>query len=166
MILLVTSIERRNECAAALKEAMNEPVQLAENLFEATSCLREETCTIAIFDEQVARTESAEMENALDHLGAAIPVQVNLAISSCARVVREARAALRRRRYEEDSAHEAVARILRGKLNNQLTSLLLDCELALEISGLPAQAIERLDGVHNAAQMLRVQLAGQNNIQE
>ena len=161
MILLVTAIERRSECAAALERAMNEPVLIAENLLEATAALRAESCTTAIFDEHVAQSEPAELERALEHLGPALPVHVNLAISGSERVVRQVRAAEHRRKYEATSAREHVARTLRGTLSGTLTTLLMDCELALETSGLPPQAIERLDAVHNAAQMLRLQLQEQ-----
>jgi len=161
MILLVTAIERRSECAAALEHALNQPVLLAEDLLEAMTVLRAESCAIVIFDEGIAQTEPAEMENTLDHLGTAIPVQVNLAISGSERLVREVRAAVRRRKYEETSAREAVAQTLRGELSGTLTTLLMDCELALETSGLSPQAMERLDAVHHAAQMLRFQLQEQ-----
>ncbi len=42
MILLVTPINRRTECAAALQEAMGEPVMIAEDLLRATLMLRSE----------------------------------------------------------------------------------------------------------------------------
>jgi hypothetical protein len=158
MILLVSRIDRRTECAAAIEEAMGEPVVIADSLLQATTLLRTEMYTAAVFDEQVGPGGPDEIETALSHLGMAIPVAVNLGISGTERLVREVRAAARRRKYEEASAREAAARSLRGELNGTLTSLLLDCELALEISNLPAGTAERLTSLHGAAQKLRMQL--------
>ncbi len=138
---------------------MDEGVGTAESLLEATTLLRTESYTAVVFDKQLAQTEPAEIDTAIEHLGTAIPVEVNLAISGTERLVREVRAAVRRRKYEEASAREAAARSLHGELSGTLTTLLLECELALETSGLPVEATERLMLVHGAAQKLRTQLA-------
>jgi hypothetical protein len=158
MILLVSAMERREEGATALQEAMGEPVVMAENLLQATSLLRTEMYTAAVFDEQMWQSEPDEIEIAFTHVGTAIPVEVNFGISGPERLVREMRAAVRRRGHEEAAAREAAVQTLRAELNGTLTTLLLDCELALETSGLPAKAMERLASVHGAAQKLRMQL--------
>lgn len=158
MILLVSAMKRREECAVALQEAMGETVMIAETLLHATTLLRTEMCSAAVFDEQLAQNEPSEMEIALTHLGTAIPVGVNFGISGAQRLVREVRAAVRRRKHEEDAAREAAEQTLRGELNGTLTTLLLDCDLALETSGLPGETTEWIASVHGAAQKLRMQL--------
>jgi hypothetical protein len=158
MILLVTPINRRSECAAALQEATGEPVMIAEDLLRATLMLRTEMYTAAVFDQSLAETEPHEMDTALDHLGMAVPVQINLAISGPERLVREVKAAIRLRRHEGVTAREEVARTLYGELNQTLTTLLLNCELALETTGLPPAATQRLTSVHETARKLRAQL--------
>lgn len=158
MILLVTGIERRAECAAALERALSEPVAIAESALQATTLLRTEVYSVAIFDGQLFANEPEEMETALSHLGAAVPVHINLAISSAERAVREVRAAQLRRKFEEASARTAASRSLRADLTGPLTTLLLSCELALETSGLPEPVVARLASVHDAAQKLRTQL--------
>lgn len=159
MILLVSAIERRNECAAALQEATGEPVVVAENLARATTLLRTEPCTAAVFDQHLVEAEPHETDTALAHLGSAIPVQINLAISGSERVVREVQVALRHRQHEEAAAREAAARALYSELNNTLTTLLLDCERALlEIPNPVPVATVRLSSIHQTAQKLRAQL--------
>ncbi|MGA9475224.1 MAG: hypothetical protein WBV36_22355 [Terriglobales bacterium] len=158
MILLVSGIERRRECAGALQEATGEAVEIAENLLQATTRLRTEVYSAVVFDEQLGQGASDEMEAALAHLGTAIPVEVNLGVSGMERLVREVRAAERRRKHEEATAREAAAQALRGELNGTLTTLLLNCELALETSGLPGEATGRIASIHDAAQKLRTQL--------
>jgi hypothetical protein len=158
MILLVTPIERRNECVAALQEATGESVAIADNLPQATTMLREHGYAVAVFDQHLMETELQETGAAFEHLGTAIPVQVNLAISGTERLVREVRAAMQRRRREESTAREAAARALYGEMNGTLTTLLLHCELAMETTGLPPAAAERIVSVHETAQKLRAQL--------
>ncbi len=158
MILLVSAMERREECAIALQEAMGESVVIAESLVQATTLLRAEIYTAAVFDEQLRQKEPDQLETALTHLGTAIPVEVNFGISGPKRLVREMRAAMRRRGLEKAASREAAVQSLGGELNGTLTTLLLECELALETSGLPARAMERIASVHGAAQKLRRQL--------
>ena len=158
MIVLVTAIERRDECATALREATGEPVVVAETLARATTLSRTEPCTAAVFDQHLAEAEPHETDMALAHLGTATPVEINLAISNGDRVVREVRGALRRRKHEEVAAREAATRALYSELNNALTALLLDCERAVETDNLPPVAAERLASVHKTAQNMRAQL--------
>ncbi|MGH9641608.1 MAG: hypothetical protein ACRD3Q_04220 [Terriglobales bacterium] len=166
MILLVSGIERRAECAAALKEALGESVAIAENALQATRLLRTETYRAVVFDEQLAQLEPEGIEIAFKHLAMAIPVEVDLAIRGKERVVRALRAALRRRKQEQASAWESAAQSLRREVNDALTTLLLDSELALGISGLPASAAERLASLHEATQELRTRLETTHSLAE
>jgi len=85
-------------------------------------------------------------------------VQVNLAISGMERLVREVRAALHRRQREEVRARYAAIGRLHSELNDTVTALLLSSELALEASGLPPAASEKLQSVHELVEKLRRQL--------
>ena len=159
MILLATPLEGRDECAAALQEAIGQPVVTAENLLRATTLLRTGLYTVAIFDGQLMESEPNEMETVIEHLGTVIPLEVNLAISGLARLVRQVKAALRRRKQEMAAARQAAVRALHGELNGTLTTVLLNCELAMQVADAPAQVTERLDALYMAAQKMRVQLA-------
>ena len=63
--------------------------------------------------------------------GTAVPVQVNFAISNCARVVREVRSALARRAQEEALAMRAASSAVGSELKSVVTGILLQSELAL-----------------------------------
>jgi hypothetical protein len=158
MILLVTPSERASECAAALRAATDDEVLVAESLARATIFLRAEDCRAAVFDQSLLEAEPNEAESTLEHLGTAIPVQVNLAISGIERLVREVRAALQRRQREESSARQAAIGRLQSELNGTVTALLLSSELALQAPGLPAAAKERLQSVHELVKKFRHQL--------
>jgi hypothetical protein len=94
----------------------------------------------------------------MQHLGTAIPVQVNLAISGLDRVVREVRAAVDRRKREEAAARQAAVGTLHSELNGTLTALLLECELALRVPGIPAAVTEKLQSAHALVKKIRSQL--------
>ena len=158
MILLVTPSERAPECAAALHEATGEEVAVAESLARAATLLRTEGYLAVLLDQYLFETEPHEAGNTLEHLGMAILVQVNLAISGMERLVREVRAALQRRQREEMRARQAAIGRLRSELNSTITALLLSSELALETPGLPAAATEKIEAVHELVKKLRRQL--------
>ena len=158
MILLVTPSERAPECAAALHEAAGEGIVVAESLARAATLLRAESYLAVVLDQYLLETEPHEAENTLEHLGTAVLVQVNLAISGMERLVREVRAALQRRQREEMRARQAAIGRLRSELNSTITALLLSSELALETPGPPAAAAEKLQAVHELVKKLRKQL--------
>jgi hypothetical protein len=160
MILFVTSSERAAECASALEEATGEKIVVAESLARATTLLRAQCYLAVVLDQYLLETEAQEGESALEHLGTAIPVQVNLAVSGMERLVREVRAAVKRRRHEEVRARQAVLGMLRSELNGTITALLLSSELALETPALPAAAAEKLKSVHELVKKLQKDLEG------
>jgi signal transduction histidine kinase len=164
MILLVSPIERANDCARVLHENTGEEVVVAENLRRAATLLRSNSYLAVVLDQHLLETEPDEIDTAMQHLGTAIPVQVNLAISGLDRLVREVRAALERRKHEEAAARKAAASALRSELSGPLTALLLECELALKVPGLSATAVEKLQSAHELVQKLRAQIEdGFNN---
>ena len=158
MILLVSPIDRANECARALHENTGEEVVVAEDLRRAAALLRSNSYLAVVLDQHLLETEPDEIDTAMQHLGTAIPVQVNLAISGLDRLVREARAAVERRKREEAAARRAAVGALHSELNGPLTALLLECELALKVPGLPATAAEKLHSAHELVNQIRVQL--------
>jgi hypothetical protein len=166
MILLVTPSERARECSAALHDATGEEVVVAESLARATTLLRTECYLVVVLDQFLLETEPHEAGSTLEHLGTAIPVHVNLAITGIERLVREVRSAVQRRQREEVRARRAAVGRLQSELNGTVTALLLSTELALETPGLPAAAAEKLEAVHDLVLKLRRQLESSGTAQE
>jgi CheY-like chemotaxis protein len=158
MILLVTPSERASECVRALHEATGEEVVVAESLARATTLLREECYLAVVLDQYLLESQPREAVTALEHLGSAIPVQVNLAISAMDRLVREVREAMQRRQREEARARQVALGRLQCELNGTVTALLLSIELALETTGLPSTATEKLRSIHELVKTLWNQL--------
>ena len=115
----------------ALHKATGDRVMVAESLPRAAALLRAECYQAVVADQYLLETEPHEAGNALEHIGTAIPVQVNLAITGMERLVREVRSALQRRQREEARARRA-ALARHSELNGTVTALLLSTELALQ----------------------------------
>ncbi len=158
MILLVTPHLSAGECVEAIRRSTNEDVVVAESLRKAATLLRSETYLAVVLDQFLLETESQETETIIEHLGTAIPLQMNLAICGVERVAREVRTAVYRRGREEAAARQVAVRTLHSELNGTVTAILLSCELALGTPGLPLEAAENLRSTHVLVKKLRSQL--------
>jgi hypothetical protein len=154
MILLITPSARGQECAAAIELATTQPAELATTLQDAAGCLRAKEYSAVIIDQCLVDSDPDQAERVLQHIETAIPVYVNCAINSSARVVRELRAALARRRKEGLSARKAAEQILRSELCEPLTAILLDCELALGLPDLPPAAQDKIRAINTMARSM------------
>jgi hypothetical protein len=158
MILLITPSARGPECAATLTESTGNPTHWAENLALALTHLREQTFTAVVLDQFLLETEPAESDRVLEHIGTAIPVYLNFAVSGMERLVREVRSALHRRKREEIQARLSVERQFRCEMGESLTAMLLSCELAMAIPDIPAPAAEKILAVNLLAREMRTRL--------
>jgi hypothetical protein len=158
MILLVTTSERASECAKALNEATGEGVAVAEGLTRATALLRAEDYRAVVADQYLLESEPHGTQTMIEHLGTAILVQVNLAISGMDRLVREVRAAVQRRQRDEVRTRQAALAKLHSELNGTITALLLSSKLALKTPDLRPAAAEKLQSIHELVKRLRQQL--------
>ena len=111
-----------------------------------------------VVDQYLLESEPHETQSTLEHLGTAILVQVNLAITGMERLVREVRAAVQRRQREEVRARQAALAKLHSELNGTVTALLLSSELALATPDLRPAATEKLQSIHELVKKLRQQL--------
>lgn len=87
-------------------------------------------------------TELEESDRMLEHLGTVFPVYINFAVTGMERLVREVRSALQRRQREKTSARRAVEEQMRSEMRGTLTMMLLSCELAMAVPGVPVPAVE------------------------
>jgi hypothetical protein len=158
MILVITPSARGQECAATLKDATGEETHWAENLQQAVGRLREQSYSAVVIDQFLTENEPSESDQVLEHLGTAFPVYLSFAISSMERLLREVRSALRRRMREETQARCSVEQQIRSEMFESLTAMLLSCDLAMAVPGVPTPAAEKIRIVDNLARDLRVRL--------
>jgi hypothetical protein len=158
MILLITCIAKAQECAQALQTAIAQPVMVCASLHDAVLQLKEKEFSAVVFDLMLLDTQPDEHETLLKHLGSAVPVYLNFAITGIARAGREVRWALQRRKREVALAKNEAEQVLRHQLNDTLTALLLSCEMALLVPELPAQAATKMQAVEVLAKEVSAKL--------
>jgi hypothetical protein len=158
MILLITPSARGQECAATLKDATGEETNWAENLQQAVGQLREQSYSAVVIDQFLIENEPRESDQVLEHLGTAFPVYLSFAVTGMERLLREVRSALHRRKREEAQARRSVEQQVRSEMFESVTAMLLSCELAMAVPGVPAPVIEKIRVIDDLARDLRIRL--------
>jgi signal transduction histidine kinase len=155
MILLTTPSARSRECAAAIEAETGDKTVIASTLQEAIGFLREQQYGAVILDQCALDADPDQAEVVGQHTGTAIVTIVNCAVCGTDRVVRELRAALRRREKETRVASLAAHQQLRAELREPLTAVLLQCELALNLPEGHPVSREKLQNIYDAARAIR-----------
>src|ERR1700722_5841684 len=158
MILLITSLVKAQDCAAALQQVAAEPLQVAATLPQAISQLQAHEFSAVVLDQLLLDAEPDDVEAIFKHLGAAVPVYSNFAISGIERVSRKLRSAVHRRKRELLIARREAEQDLRSELKSTITALLLSCEMALGVPNLPLLAETKMRAVDALAREMRVKL--------
>jgi len=158
MILLVSPSSRARECAESLEAALGESVEVAANVRRACSTLRQSEFTAVIIDEPVLELEPDALEIIFQGSGIAIPIYVNLAISSFQRIIGEVKNGLRRHREERLVAMKTAATLMRTELRGAVAGILMSTELALRVPGVPRAVVEKLKSVCDLAGEIRTRL--------
>jgi len=137
MILLITPSAKVQECTKALEDATSESLQVAPTLRQAAAHLRSNEYSVVVLDQFLVEAEPEESDLVLQHVGSAVPMYANFAISGIDRVARELRAAVNRHKREVGMARQSAEQTLRNELKGTLTALMLSCELALQAHDQP-----------------------------
>ncbi len=158
MILLITSLAKAQECAEALQEVTAEPVKVAATLHEALAQLQAHEFSAVVLDQLLLDAEPDDVETIFKHIGTAVPVYSNFAISGIERVSRELRSAVHRRKRELLIARQEAEQDLRSELKGTITALLISCEMALGVPNLPLLAETKMRAVDALAREMRTKL--------
>ncbi len=160
MLLVITPSAKAQGCAQAIQKVIAEETHVAATLSQAMAQLRAQEFVAVLIDQAFLETEPVESDMVLEHIGTAIPVPVNFAISGMDRIVRELRAALQRHKKEVLLMRQEAQQALRNELKDTITALLLSCEMALQVPHLPGAAEVKMRAVRELAQQVRVKLDG------
>jgi hypothetical protein len=158
MILLITALAKAQDCAAALHEVTAEPVHVASRLQEAVAQLQAHEFSAVVLDQLLLDAEPDDVETIFKHIGSAVPVYSNFAISGIERVSHELRSAVHRRKRELLVARQEAEQDLRSQLKGTITALLLSCEMALGVPNLPLLAETKMRAVDTLAKEIRTKL--------
>jgi len=159
MILLITASVNGPECARALLAASHTRTEVAPDTRAALNLLRENEYSAVVIDESISDAPAAQMEVLLKHLGTAVPVFVNLAISRKERIARDVATALRRVEQERVLARRAVEWELRSQLKADLTGIILFAQQAIATGELQTTAEAKIKTVCELAERMRLRLS-------
>jgi len=154
-VLLIAVTEGVEDCARILEAQLGARVAFAATRQDGLTALRRSEFGVVVVEEGLAESDAAWAEQVWDLARFAVPVQLNFAISGCARLAREVKAALVRRDAEQAIARRAVASEMESELRSSLTGLLLQSELALQEPSVSAELAPKLRHVAELAGAIR-----------
>jgi hypothetical protein len=160
MILLVTASSRGEECAAAIEQKTHHKAQIARSVNQAISLLQHHDYDVLVFDESFQQLESGAESLVANHAGMAVPIYVNLSLHGADRVAQEVHRGLQRLLSEKLSCRRAAESLLRNELRGEITSILLNCELALRETQLSPRVVQKLQVVQEQAHAMRGKVEG------
>jgi signal transduction histidine kinase len=138
-LLLIAPESAAQPIVEALRTDLRVEVETTPSRRTALTLLRRHDFALILIDESLASADSTKTDLLYQNAGSALVLELNLALSSAARIVRQARSALARRTQDLATAHTAAAALLHSELNTSLAGILLESELALRDAA-PAQA--------------------------
>jgi len=157
-VLMITAIAGAENCAAALSKQFGFTVEIAANRKAGLVALRNCEYALIVVDSSLIESDPDGADMLLRYSGLAIPLEINFAISGSGRLIREVRAALKRREQEQALAARAAATTMERNLRDTVAGLLLQSELALAEPEISPQLAAKLKLVVELAGNLRQRL--------
>lgn len=159
-VLMISSMEGAENCAQWISGQVGSRVEVAATRRAGLAALKRSKFGVVVVEESLAEADPEWADQVWALAGLAMPVQVNFAISGCARLGREVKAALQRRDGEKAVAKRAAVTEIENDLKSAVTGLLLESELALREASIPAELEPKLRHLVELAGALRERLRG------
>lgn len=138
-LLLIAPESVAHPIIEALRTDLRLEVETTPSRRAALTLLRRHDFALILLDETLASDDNATTDILYQNAGSALILELNLGLSSAARIVRQARSAISRRTQDLSTAHIAASSTLHSELNTSLAGILLESQLALRDAN-PAQA--------------------------
>jgi hypothetical protein len=145
-------------CGRMISEQVAAVVEVASDRKAGLAALRRAEFGVVVVEESLAEADPEWAELVWELAGLAMPLQVNFAISGCARLGREVKAALLRKDGELVVARKEAAADIENDLKSAVTGLLLESQLALSEPAVPASLEPKLRHLVELAGALRDRL--------
>ena len=157
-VLLIAALAGAEHCARALEQEIDATVEVVEDRAAALKALQSRSYALLIVEEHLVEGDLFWADRVWAAAGLAVPLQINFALSGCARLIREAKGALARQLTEQELARRAALLGIHKELNAAVTGLLLESELALRVDDVPPALEPRLRHMVELAGQLRERL--------
>jgi hypothetical protein len=158
MILIVTPSSSGPQCAELIGKALNRQANLVTTIRQAISSVRSAEYRVIVMDEDLFGANPAAAAGVGELAEDALTVFLNFGIANADRVIREVKAALRRRERDEATARHSANLQLQGELSNDLTGILVSAQTAMNTPDLPGPVQERLSNLYEIARKLQLRL--------
>lgn len=158
---MISSMEGAEHCAQWISGDVGSRVEVAATRKAGLAALRRAAFGVVVVEESLAESDAEWADQVWALAGLAMPVQVNFAISGCARLSREVKAALMRRDGEQTVARRAAVQEVENDLKSAVTGLLLESQLALREPSVSASLEPKLRHLVELAGNLRDRLRGE-----
>jgi hypothetical protein len=158
-LLLVSASERRGELKDAMYESLNVPITIATTFAEALAAIAATPCKAVILDEGLADLDPAGAAQLLERCADELPIFVKLAISGTPRCLQQIQLAIRRFDREQQIALASAQDWVRSQLGDALTSILISCQLTLDMEGLPPAAQKHVSSILAAGEVLQERMS-------
>ncbi len=159
--LMISSMPGAENCAALIARQLGLEVEVVATRRLGMAALRRQEYAVLIVEESLAEADPQGADLLWQSAGSAVAVQINFAISGCARLVREVRSALSRRELEQATAMRAAAMRMESEFKSTVTGLLLESQLALTEPSISPQLTVKLQHLVELAASLRDRLRPQ-----
>ena len=144
-ILLMAPPDVAARVAEALEMHFAARVEFVSDRLEGLAALRAGSFDLVLIEEYLLQADPQGAEILVSGAGAAPVLEVNFGFSSVDRVVRHVRSAFAQRARDEQKARAAALAQLHNQLNDPLSGLLLESQLALKQAGPEsAPALQRI----------------------
>jgi hypothetical protein len=160
MIILVTASLRGEECAAAIEQKTHQKTQIARSVNQAITLLHNHEFDVLVLDESFQQIEVGAESLVANHAGMAVPIYVNLSLHGTERVAHEVSRGLQRLLAEKLSCRRTAESLLRNELRGEITSILLNCDLAMRETPLSSRVCQKLQVIHDLTHAMRCKLEG------
>lgn len=157
-VLIITPMADGASVAESLATALNCSVNVAATHRAGLAALRHSDYSVVVLDDCMADANPGAADLLWRYFGMAVPMQINFAFYSSARLAREVQAAIVRREQQQARALRAAASLLENDLKSTLTGLLLQSQLALAEPDLTPKITGKLALVAELAGNLRRRL--------
>jgi signal transduction histidine kinase len=157
-VLIISTLDGAANCARLVSQQVGAPVEVACDRRAALLTLRRSRFGVVVVEESMVESDPEWADQVWQLAELAVPVQVNFAISGCARLSREVRAALLRRKGEHAVARRAAVAEVENELKSTITGLLLASELVLREPAMPAALEPKVRHLLELAGTLRERL--------
>lgn len=162
-ILIVTAVEPMEAAAAELAAKLNLAIDLVATRASALRLLNRRAYLLLVVDETLLDADVEGADLIWKSAGLAVQLPFSFALGGRARLERELRAALARRRHEQQVAELAAAVNLDADVKDAITGLLLQLRLALTEENVAPALATRLRTLEASTERLRVRIQGGGN---